>query len=129
MRTSNGSWTTSIGAPPKANVWHPVCVGGRPEHEGSELALLGRRFASFVGPGLAGAVVESGIARLGFCLDRLDESALDSVNAAMFRHAEERRGRLVNTRTPEGERLLLQTVARCLADHCRDRPETTSRWV
>jgi superfamily II DNA or RNA helicase len=37
--------------------------------------------------------------------------------------------RLIATRTPEGKRLLLRTVQRYLADHCRERAETGTRWV
>ena len=73
-----------------ANIWHPVCVDPRPvEHDEGELALLRRRFGTFMGPGLATPVVESGIARLG--LDgRLAPQAIDAVNAGMFRCAEDR---------------------------------------
>jgi superfamily II DNA or RNA helicase len=91
-----------------ANIWHPVCVEpGRQQDDEGELALLRRRFATFVGPGLEQATIESGLARLGFGSDGLpDTRALGAVNAAMFRHAEDR-GRLAGlwrrALLPEGE--------------------------
>jgi superfamily II DNA or RNA helicase len=74
-----------------ANIWHPVCVDPRQlEHDDSELALLRRRFGTFMGPGLDAPAVESGIARLGLADGRLAPEAIDEINAAMFRHAEDR---------------------------------------
>jgi len=76
-----------------ANIWHPVCVHPRQvEHDESELALLKRRFGTFMGPGLDAPTVESGIARLGLADGRLAPEAIDAINAAMFRHAEDRQG-------------------------------------
>ena len=73
-----------------ANIWHPVCIDGS-GGEGDELALLRRRFAAFVGPALGAPVVESGLARLGLPA-RLDAGTADTLNAEMFRRAEDRDG-------------------------------------
>jgi superfamily II DNA or RNA helicase len=73
-----------------ANIWHPVCTDPRRlARDEGELALLRRRFGTFMGPGLETPVVESGLARLG--LDgRLAAETVDAINAGMFRHAEDR---------------------------------------
>jgi hypothetical protein len=39
------------------------------------------------------------------------------------------RARLVSARTPEGKRILLWTVQRYLASHCRERADTGMRWA
>ena len=73
-----------------ANIWHPICLDGG-THEGSELSLLHRRFATFLGPALRTPLIESGLARLGLP-ERLDAASVDALNAAMFRRAEDRAG-------------------------------------
>jgi hypothetical protein len=75
-----------------ANIWHPVCVDPRRlGHDADELALLRRRFETFMGPGLDAPAVESGLARLGID-GRLAPETIDALNAGMFRRAEDRQG-------------------------------------
>jgi hypothetical protein len=88
-----------------ANIWHPICLDDAGE-EGGELSLLRRRFATFMGPGLASPLVETGLARLGIP-QPLDAASAAALNAAMFRRAEDRDGMADLWRralAPRGER-------------------------
>jgi len=74
-----------------ANVWHLVCVEPAMPGSGADIETLRRRFKAFVGVSFDGRTIENGIRRMGMDGIKLDQAAVDSINAEMRRLAVDRR--------------------------------------
>jgi len=98
-------------APDKAaNIWHLACV--EPDSFGGEdLEVLQRRFTSFVGPGITGTSIVSGIERLELPTRRFTPSRLTRSNSLMLASAMRREQlgylwRTATTRSHQWHRLI-----------------------
>jgi superfamily II DNA or RNA helicase len=99
-----------------ANIWHPVCIDPNwVATEESELALLHRRFATFMAPRYDVPVIESGLARTGLN-GALAPEAIDAMNASTFQRAEAR-----------GDMAALWKLALAPAGHGDGRPVRQTR--
>jgi hypothetical protein len=72
-----------------ANIWHLACVEEESDG-GVELQILRRRFAAFVGPGIDGPEISSGLERLRPPEQRLTRDRIDRLNNQMLSSASRR---------------------------------------
>lgn len=84
---------TEAGNPDKAaNIWHLVCAAPEVDDDADDLALLRRRFHSFVGVSADGERIENGAERLALPEPPWTETTLAETNTETLRRAADRDG-------------------------------------